>query len=278
MLKRIITAVVALCIFIPVLIFSDTMVFPAVMSLCAVIGCFEMFECTRLKGNAVMTVPMYIAAFCMPILKRILPLGEFVKLAICIIGVVIVYMLGVAVFQNKSVQVTDVGLSVAACIYIIAAFVGIVYLHDNIEHGKYIYLLTFLCAWMTDTFAYFTGRLLGRHKLIYEVSPKKTVEGAVGGVVFCVLTTVAFGFIISKFFNADGTISANYIALAVSGIFISAVSQLGDLIMSLIKRHYGIKDYGRIFPGHGGILDRFDSVMAVSVMLTLICTYFKLLI
>lgn len=278
MVKRIITAVVALCVFIPVLIFSDTMIFPAVMSLCAVIGCFEMFECTRLKGNIVMTAPMYIAAFCLPILKRIFPMGDFLKLAVCIIGVVIVYMLGVAVFQNKKVNVTDVGLSVAACIYIIAAFVGIVYLHDDIEHGKYIYLLTFLCAWMTDTFAYFTGRLLGRHKLIPEVSPKKTVEGAIGGVVFCVITTVAFGLVIVKFFNSDGSISANYIALAISGIFISVISQIGDLIMSLIKRHYGIKDYGRMFPGHGGILDRFDSVMAVSVMLTLICTYFKLLI
>jgi len=191
--------------------------------------------------------------------------------------VVIVYMLGVAVFNCKKISVTDTGLAFTACFYIIAAFVGIVYLRDNILYGKHIYLLTFLCAWMTDTFAYFTGRLLGKHKLIPDVSPKKTVEGAIGGVVFCVITTVIFGLIIVKFFNPDGNISANYPVLAISGIFISVVSQIGDLTMSLIKRHYGIKDYGKLFPGHGGILDRFDSVMAVSVVMTLICTYFNLL-
>ena len=150
------------------------------------------------------------------------------------------------------------------------------YLHDSIEYGKHIYLLTFICAWTTDTFAYFTGRLLGRHKLIPAVSPKKTIEGAIGGVVFCVGATVLFGFIIEKFFNPSGDISANYLVLAISGVAISVISQVGDLIMSLIKRLYGIKDYGKIFPGHGGILDRFDSVMAVSVVLTFICSYFNL--
>lgn len=278
MKTRIITAIVALCIFVPVLIFSDTMLFPVAMAICAVVGCYEIFSCVGMKNNLLMSLPTYALAVCLPILKRIIPTGEFVKFCICAIGVLIVYMLGVAVFQNKKHHVTDTCLASITCIYVIASFVGIVYLHDDVLHGKYIYLMTFICAWTTDTFAYFTGRLFGKHKLIPEVSPKKTVEGAVGGVVFCVISTLIFGFVIEKFFNGDGTVSANYIALAISGVFISAVSQLGDLIMSLIKRHYGIKDYGKIFPGHGGVLDRFDSVMAVSVMLTLICTYFNLLV
>ena len=127
---------------------------------------------------------------------------------------------------------------------------------------------------MTDIFAYFTGRFLGKHKLIPAVSPKKTVEGSIGGIIFCVISTIVFGLIVENFFIGSG--KANYIVLAVSGIFISVVSQMGDLIMSVIKRHYGIKDYGKLFPGHGGILDRFDSVMAVSVILAGICTYFNL--
>ncbi len=275
MLKRIITAIVALIIFLPALIFSDTMIFPIIMGICAVVGIHEMFSCTGQKEKVWLTFPMYIAALALPIMKRIMPSDEFVKLVVCIIGVLAVYMLGVAVLMNKSVCITDVGLSFALGVYIIAAFTSIVYIHDSVELGKYIYLLTFLCAWMTDTFAYFTGRLFGKHKLIPEVSPKKTVEGAIGGVIFCVITTVVFGLIITKFFNPDGDISANYITLAVSGVFISVVSQLGDLIMSLVKRHYGIKDYGKIFPGHGGILDRFDSVLAVTLVLTFICTYFN---
>ena len=274
MLKRIITAIVALIIFVPVLIFADTMIFPVMMALCAAIGCYEMFSCLGLKDKVLMTLPMYAAALCLPISKRLIPDEVFVKFVLSIIGVLIVYMLGIAVFRHKKVNVADVGLSIALGLYIVAAFTGLVYLHDSVEHGKYIYLLTFLCAWMTDTFAYFTGRLFGKHKLIPEVSPKKTVEGAVGGVVFCVITMLVFGLVMETNFG----LRANYITLAISGVFISVVSQLGDLIMSLVKRHYGIKDYGKIFPGHGGILDRFDSVTAVTLVLTFICTYFNLLV
>ena len=202
---------------------------------------------------------------------------ELLKLGAGVTFVMALYIFGVAVFANKSVNVADAGLLIGASFYIIAAFTSIVYIHDYIPYGNYIYLLTFICAWVTDIFAYFTGMLLGKHKLIPTVSPKKTVEGAIGGVVFCMLATVLFGFIIEKFFNTHGVTSANYLVLIVAGIFASVVSQTGDLIMSVIKRHYGIKDYGKLFPGHGGVLDRFDSVLAVSLILSVICTYFDLL-
>ncbi len=281
MLKRIITAIIALCIFVPVLVFSDTLALPIVMSACAIIGCYEMLCCTGQKKNIFISVPIYISAAAFPVFMRFsylnFTVGDFNKIALGVIFVLIVYTLGVAVFYHKRLSVTDAAMIFTACIYIIAAFTSVVYIHDFIRHGKYIYLLVFLCAWMTDSFAYFTGRFLGKHKLIPDVSPKKTVEGAVGGVVFCVITTVVFGFVIEKFFNADGQITANYMVLALSGVLISVVTQVGDLIMSVIKRHYGIKDYGKIFPGHGGILDRFDSVLAASVILAFICTYFDLL-
>jgi phosphatidate cytidylyltransferase len=185
-----------------------------------------------------------------------------------------VYVFGVAVFANKTLPVTDAGLTYASCAYTVAAFTAIVYIHDFIPFGRYLYLLVFICAWMTDIFAYFTGRFLGKHKLIPAVSPKKTVEGAIGGIVFCVGSVALYGFILERFFISGG--NANYVVLAISAVFMSVVSQVGDLIMSVIKRHYGIKDYGKLLPGHGGILDRFDSVMAVSIMLAFICTYFNL--
>lgn len=278
MIKRIITSIVALCVCIPILIFSDTMIFPIAVAVCTFIGCYEMFSCIGFKNNILLTFPVYAAALVLPVLKRLISSQAFGTLSLCLAGVIIVYMLGVSVFQNKKVSVTDVGLSFAVCFYIIFAFTGLVHLHDSVVYGKYIYLLTFICAWVTDIFAYFTGRFIGKHKLIPEVSPKKTVEGAIGGVVFCVGATIIFGAVIVRFFNPNGNIAANYLMLGISGVLLSAVSQIGDLLMSLIKRHYGIKDYGKIFPGHGGMLDRFDSVMAVSVVLTFICTYFNLLV
>ena len=282
MLKRIITSLVAVCVLIPVLIFSDTWVFPIGVAICATIGIFEMLGCIGQRKNLFLTIPLCLVAAFMPLYARYIALGnsdsyELLKLGVGITFVMALYILGVAVFANKSVNITDAGLLLGITFYIIAAFTSLVYLHDYIPYGNYIYLLTFICAWVTDIFAYFTGMLLGKHKLIPAVSPKKTVEGAIGGLVFCVISTVLFGFVIEKFFNTHGITSANYLVLIVAGVFASVVSQTGDLIMSVIKRHYGIKDYGKLFPGHGGVLDRFDSVLAVSMILAVICTYFDLL-
>lgn len=283
MLKRIITAIVAIAIFVPILVFSDTWVFPLAMSLCATLGIIELLGCVGQKKNLFLVIPLTVAAAFFPTFTRYMyvygnvgsSLHELVMLALGITFLFALYIFGVAVFANKTLNITDAGLIFAASLYIIAAFTALVYIRDYIDNGKYIYLLTFILAWVTDSFAYFTGRFLGRHKLIPAVSPKKTVEGAIGGVVFCVIATVVFGLVIERFFNS--ALSANYLVLAISGVFISVVSQIGDLVMSVIKRHYGIKDYGRLFPGHGGILDRFDSVIAVTLLLAFISTYFNLL-
>ena len=282
MLKRIITSIVAVCVLVPVLIFSETWVFPVGVAICAVIGIFEMLGCIGQRKNLFLTLPLCAIAAFFPLYARYASLGnngayELLKMGVGIAFVTALYVFGVAVYANKSVKITDAGLLFGTSFYIIAAFTSLVYIHDYIPYGSYIYLLSFICAWVTDVFAYFTGMLLGKHKLIPAVSPKKTVEGALGGVVFCVLATVLFGFIIEKFFNAQGITNANYLVLIITGLFASVVSQTGDLIMSVIKRHYGIKDYGKLFPGHGGVLDRFDSVLAVSLILAFICTYFNLL-
>ena len=112
----------------------------------------------------------------------------------------------------------------------------------------------------------------GRHKLIPDVSPKKTVEGSIGGIVFCMLAMLLFGVIVER---AVPEIQANLWLFVVSGLVVSVVAQIGDLCMSVIKRSYGIKDYGKIFPGHGGVLDRFDSVLAVSVVLLVFTSFFN---
>ena len=284
MIKRIITAIVALCVFVPVIFLHETWVFPIAVSLCTVLGIWEMINCIGQKKNFFLMIPLCAVAAFFPAFVRYEYLSgsgltEILKLGMGITFLVALYVFGVAVFANKTLPIADAGLIFATSFYIAAAFSSIIYIHDFVRtdaNKTYIYLLVFICAWVTDSFAYFSGRLFGKHKLIPAVSPKKTVEGAIGGVVFCVISMVVFGIIIVKFFNPTGNMTANYLILAVSGIFISIVSQIGDLIMSVIKRRFGIKDYGWIFPGHGGILDRFDSVLAVSLMLAFICTYFDL--
>ena len=280
MLKRIITSIVAVIVLIPFLIFSNTWLFPIGIALCAFLGCYEMLSCIGKQKNIFFALPVSLAAAFFPLAVRYayinaIQFADLLKLSLGIALVAALYVFAIAVFDNKKTAVTDAALIYMSCLYIIAAFSAIVYLHDYIQLGNMIYLLAFICAWTTDIFAYFTGRFLGRHKLIESVSPKKTVEGAIGGVVFCVIAMLVFGIIVE---HVSGEFKANHLVLAISGIFISIVSQIGDLVMSVIKRNYGIKDYGKIFPGHGGILDRFDSVLTVSIMLAFICSYFNLFI
>lgn len=273
MLKRIITAVVMLCVFIPVIIFSDTLVFPIAVALCTCIAAFEMLRCMGLHKNLVLCLPLYASALAFPMLVRLVSdAGVVAAIAFVVAVAYLVIMFAMIVWSHGKLKFADGSSVFAIVLYIIAAFCGIIYVRD-LPGGEYIYLLIFVGAWITDVFAYFTGMLLGKHKLIPDVSPKKTIEGSIGGIVFCTLSFVGYGLAIDAMFD----IHISIIFLLVSGIIVSIVSQVGDLIMSVIKRHYEVKDYGRIFPGHGGMLDRFDSVLIVSICMLAICLAAKLM-
>ncbi len=129
------------------------------------------------------------------------------------------------------------------------------------NHGLFLILFVAFCAWFTDIGAYFVGSFFGKHKLCPNISPKKTVEGAVGGVVICVIATVILYAVFSNFIFKES--NANYLAVVLMTVFLSIVSICGDLTASVIKRNFGIKDFGKLIPGHGGIIDRFDSLIFV---------------
>ena len=275
MKTRIITAVVALCLLVPVLIFSDTVALPIALSLCSLIAVYEMVGCIGLKNAWGLTTPLYLAALGLPFLIRYCADRELVRqIALVACLVIALYFFAVLTFSKGKYKLADVSICFLTVFYILAGFNAIMILRDFEYGGQFVYLTVFLGAWVTDTFAYFCGMLFGRggkHKLIPDVSPKKTVEGSIGGIVFCVLAMVVYGAVI----NQVTDLHANYVILIVGGLLASVVSQIGDLCMSVIKRTYGIKDYGKIFPGHGGMLDRFDSVIAVAVVLASFCSFFN---
>ena len=129
----------------------------------------------------------------------------------------------------------------------------------GMELGAYYILLPFVMAFMSDSGAYFAGVFFGKHKLAPTISPKKTVEGLIGGIAGAVLGVMLFGIVLSVGFR----LQVNYLYGIVYGLLGSLASVLGDLTFSVIKRQVGIKDYGNLIPGHGGILDRFDSMTMV---------------
>lgn len=268
MFKRILTGVIAFCfVLVPVLFFADTVVLPIAVALFGVVATYEVLHCVGLHKNLWVSAPLYLVSAALPFGIRYFAIGSVLALpmALC---VVLIYLLATAVFSHGKTDIRDVSTSLVLWLYTLIGFAGLIIIHDFIRGGQYFYLLAFVGAWVTDTFAYFTGMLLGKHKLIPDVSPKKTVEGAVGGVVFCTLSFVVFGLLYNRFWLADGDEAIPLLAMAIVGFIVSIVSQIGDLSLSLLKRKYGIKDFGKIFPGHGGVLDRFDSVLAVSIILT----------
>ena len=276
MKTRILTAVVACALLLPVLIFSATPALPIMLALCSLIAVYEMFSCIGLKNAYLLNLPVYLVAAGLPFLIRYgnsMELFRQVILVVCL--VLALYFFAVLTFSHGKYKLSDVCVAFVTSFYILAGFNAILVLRDYEVGGKYVYLLAFIGAWVTDTFAYFCGMLLGRggkHKLIPDVSPKKTVEGSIGGIVFCVLSMVIYGLIINAI---APELHANYLLLIIGGVLVSVVSQIGDLCMSVIKRTYGIKDYGKLFPGHGGMLDRFDSVIAVAIVLAAFCSFFN---
>ena len=128
------------------------------------------------------------------------------------------------------------------------------------KHGMFLVLIAVLSAWVADAGAYFAGTFFGKHKLCPNISLKKTVEGAVGGVIVDVIIMLLCGVAFSQLYYG-GAVGVNYPVLLLIGLFGSVLSIMGDLSFSLIKRSCHIKDFGQVIPGHGGILDRFDSVI-----------------
>ena len=269
MRTRIITGVVAIALLLPILIFSDMIVLDIALSACCLISVFEILKCVGTVKKLWLSIPLLVLSPLTVLAIRPLQNTEgapaLSSVAFAVIMAVTLYLLAVMVFSKNQVSVEDISVSGFLTIYITAALSAIILLRDA-NHGAYTYLLIFIGAWVTDTFAYFTGMLFGKHKLIPEISPKKTIEGSIGGTLCCGGAFVLVGYIV----NVWKGVESNLLLLFAYGLVIAIVSQIGDLCMSAIKRRYDIKDFGKIFPGHGGMLDRFDSILAVSVALLLL--------
>ncbi len=261
MLTRIITAVVALCVLIPVLIFANVELFAGITILklaLAVVGCIAIVEaagCVGAKKPLLVLPALAVGAF------LLLTTGNSLSHYAPVMSLLLFLLLFIGVIGHKAYIIDILLVFFAFTFYVVASFGALLLVFSR--EGGFYFPLVFLGAWITDTFAYFTGVFFGKHKLIPEVSPKKTVEGAIGGTVFCTLSFVIYSIV-------RGCDTKSVILIGVIGLIAAIVSQLGDLSASLIKRHYGIKDYGKLFPGHGGVLDRFDSILSVSVLLYLV--------
>ena len=252
MKQRIITGVVAAALFIPFVIYGGVP-FALMVSLLAVIGFYELL---KMRGISIFSVPGIIGLLGLLMLvvpnewsKEIIQFLNYESNLMIIYGVAILLLIYIVLVKNK-MTFDEVGFILLGAFYV---GLGFHYFIETRFVGLEFVIFILLVIWTTDSGAYFVGRKLGKHKLWPEISPKKTIEGSVGGVVIAVIFAVIMQLIYP--------FASSWTLLIVVTIIASIIGQMGDLVESAIKRHYGVKDSGNILPGHGGILDRFDSLL-----------------
>lgn len=259
MKTRIITAVIAALLFVPFVVYGGTAL-TMLIYVIAAIGLFEMFKMRKLSLFSVPGILSLIALFAMlmPVEweKYVVDATSFSKLEwlIMMTALLLIYV----VLKKNKFTFDDVGFLIASVFYVGVGFYYFVATREATDGLLYI-VFALVVVWSTDSGAYFVGRKLGKHKLWPEISPKKTVEGFVGGIVIAVIAAVIFELIAG--------LDVNWALFLIVTVVASVIGQLGDLVESAIKRHYGVKDSGNILPGHGGILDRFDSLLFVLPLL-----------
>lgn len=282
MKTRVITAVVGLGLLAVVLAFFNTFLFDLVLAGICLLGIHEVFTA---MGFGKKQWHLYAAAVPYTLLVM-LSTSSGVRAVLLPISFLIVLFYNICLIVSHSTL--DYG-KLSGFVYfggvILFCFYSLIHLKRMLPMNRFGYdavyfILLILClAWGGDTAAYFAGRAFGKHKLAPIVSPNKTVEGAVGGVLGSmlagVLVTFCYGLLSGRYATLTVQVTVrHYLVLLLMGAAASVLGILGDLFASAVKRQVGIKDYGTIFPGHGGILDRFDSVMFIAPFVSIVVRYF----
>lgn len=264
MLTRIITAVVALAVFIVIILLGETALSFAIVA----VSLFAMYE---VYGAVTKSTAVKISGYISGVLLMLGIYLDFIPAAVALSVIISMVFL---IFLHGKVKYNEVFSAYFMTLYITLFMSFIPKMRSEMDLAAMA--LVFIVAWGSDTAAYFCGTFFGKHKLIPRVSPKKTVEGSVGSVVITAGLCALYAFVLNKCgVNSVVAISSgfSYVKLAVIGFVAAGLSQLGDLAASAIKRDADIKDYGKVFPGHGGFMDRFDSVMFISPIVYYLCKF-----
>ncbi|MBQ3519525.1 MAG: phosphatidate cytidylyltransferase [Clostridia bacterium] len=273
MSKKVIPALIALVgallwlssAFLPVPIFAIC------VSIIASIGVYEIEHALGVKNKGFMAITLLFTA-AGPIIAEYIEHINLPAAAFITVYIVAILTMMVIKHENMEFKSTAAGVLMSICLHY--GFSCVVYLRDiyttdadlfggRKSYGMFFILFSFFCCWMTDTMAFFAGSFFGKHKMCPKISPNKTIEGAIGGVLSNVILTLILLTVFRHFFH----IEVGYIFTAVMTIILSVISIFGDLAASVIKRQNGIKDFGNLLPGTGGVMDRFDSSMFVIPLL-----------
>lgn len=270
MKKRIITAVVLVPLLLLILFLAPKWATAILFSLISGLAAFELTFSTGLVKHPRLVIYSVLAAVIVPLWCQF-GMNPVWSRAGLLLFVLLMFM--EMMLSNLRLKLGKVAICFMAGIllpYLLASIVRILSWND----GRYLVLIPFVVAFMSDTGAYFIGSRFGKHKLAPEISPNKSVEGVFGGMAFAMLSMLLYCLILSVAFKCK----VNYAFAIIYGLVGSIAGVFGDLCFSVIKRQTGIKDYGNLMPGHGGALDRFDSMHLVAPLMELLLMVLPLVV
>ena len=262
---RLLSGIILLAITISVVVYGGNLLFAAT-SVISLIGLMELYRIVKVnKGlpgilGFLVGITYYIFLYFKLEQYNLMLFIGFLML------LMFIYVFCFPKYQTEQISLVFFGL------FYVSIMLSYIYKVRVLEDGKLLIWLIFIGAWGSDTCAYCVGMLIGKHKIAPKLSPKKSLEGCIGGVVGATI----LGFIFGTIFEDRITDIANpQIAFAIIGAASSVISQIGDLAASAMKRNHDIKDYGKLIPGHGGILDRFDSIIFIAPLVYYLAVFFS---
>ena len=267
--KRIVTAVIGLPVVILLIVFGNTYIMDAVIAVIAAIAMFEYGKCIQKEAKFIAWIGYLAAIFIAfmhvvseKVLSTAMTLGVPILLFVLFLNVVV---------SNLRITFKDAAFTFMGILYIIGflGFIPLLYGVTGKIPGKFLIWFVIFAAWGSDAFAYWIGRNFGKHKFS-KVSPNKTVEGCIGGMIGAILFSILCSYVMNTYFGTE----IQYLTIVILSSILSLVGQIGDFSASVIKRYFEVKDFSELFPGHGGMLDRIDSVMFIAPFAYFLLTMF----
>lgn len=262
-MKRILSSAVLLPIVLIVFILGNKYVVDVFMGIVALRCIYELFHAFEQKGHHPVKWVGYLAAIAIMFIHVIPQKYSLITVA-AILPVSILLLFILVLTKKTNTNVIDIAITFFGVCYVVL-FLMFMSVIREMENGRFLIWYVFIASWLTDVFAYLTGKTIGKHHFT-DISPNKTIEGCIGGTVGSVICIIIYTIILNQFAGFN----LNIVLIAFVGIILSIVGQIGDLSASAIKRYAGIKDYSDLIPGHGGMVDRVDSVIFIAPFIYLL--------
>ena len=260
---RLISGVILLAVIIAVSIWGGDILLVFTLGI-SLIGMFELYRAVKVQ-KSLMALLCYIMAviYFADLRWNFIP-DSYLPIMILLVFLMIAYVMQYPKYTAKDLAFSFLGL------FYVAGMLSYLYQIRMMKNGEYLIFMTLICAWASDVFAYCVGSLIGKHKMAPILSPKKSIEGAVGGILGAALVGGIYFYIFRKPMELH---TREIIILVIICAIAAVISMVGDLCASAIKRNYEVKDFGKLIPGHGGILDRFDSVIIIAPIIFYLARY-----